>query len=94
MEIKLHYTRDHLIPLTWDELEIGSVFYNIHSNKHIYIKTSQKGYFCVTDRTYHLRSKLLTSGAKHYKNYKQVNCDIRIYEYDETEYRQKWGVLA
>ena len=89
MEIKLHYTKDHQLPLTWDELEIGSVFYNMHLNKHIYIKTSSKAYFSLTDRTYHLRSKLLTSGAKQYRNYLQVNCDIRIYEDDEIEHRQK-----
>ncbi len=79
-EIRYKYTKDHVIPLSWDELDIGSVFYNIHLNKNIYIKTSSKAYFSITDRTYHTRSKLLSEGSNKYKNYMQVNCEVRVYD--------------
>ena len=73
---RFNYTPDHNEALSWDELEIGCVFYHRHTHD-ICIKTSSKAYFCFNDKGYHTRSRLL-SDAVQYKNYYQVKCKIEI----------------
>lgn len=77
MITRFKYTPDHNEALSWEDLDIGCVFYHRHTHD-ICIKTSSKAFFCFNDMGYHTRSKRLSKVAGKYKNYYQVNCKIEV----------------
>ena len=75
MIINYKFKPDTTELLSWEELNIGDVYYH-NFTKNVCIKISPNGYLSFTDKKYHTRSKIL-QGSKS-KVYNQIKADFKF----------------